>query len=397
MAQTNAAAASAGLSAGDEEAMEVKDDTPAAPALTWVAGKVPAAEWIGSASALAIGIGMIFLLRQLARLYLRRAGERWQDPQLAERILQALRGPLSLLVFLYFALWAFDQFKAMPGTLWTRVHKDFYPTINGIVLLMLGFRLVDIVTHLLRRRWAAEPGALDEYWASILGWIGKGALLGVGGMMLLQQLGINILPLLTGAGFLGAAIALASQKTIANAIGSLEILLDRLFRIGDRIAFDQYDGFVSHMGLRSIRLAALTGEVITIPNQEVAGRQIRNFSREYTDKDGHRHKAVRTTLTAASSYHTPRAKLDASLATLRKIVTADSRVREVETGVQRFGVATIELEVVFWADYHTSTEYRKLVTDLHLAVKEAFDTAGLEFTMVGTVNTTRRPTTPGDD
>lgn len=320
---------------------------------------------------LATGFLATLIMQRLATQVVRRV-LRTSSPDVVERVSGALRMPLGLLTFSYFFILAFDAITSMPHELWMHVHSDLYPVLNGLLVLICSFRLVDIIAQVLRKRWQGESTNLDERWADLIGLVGK-AIVSLGaGIFIIQKIDptFNIVPLLTGVSFIGAAIALASQNTIANAIGSMEIMVDRLFKEGDRISFGEYDGFVVRMGLRSITLAALTGEKINLPNKDLVDKQIRNYTRG---------KFNRTALTVGVLYDNSRAQLERALALMESIIRANSRVDQCETSLRRFADSSVELQAIFWADYKTSPEYNRLVSDIQLSLKEAFDQAGIAF------------------
>jgi MscS family membrane protein len=291
---------------------------------------------------------------------------------LADRIAEALRMPACLLIFSYFFIIAFDAITKMPPVLWMHMHSDIYPILNGLLVLVFSFRIVDIIAQVLRKRWEGEATNLDERWADLIGRVGKLIVTLGAGIFIIQKIDptFNIVPLLTGVSFVGAAVALASQSTIANAIGSMEIMIDRLFKEGDRISFGEYDGFVIRMGLRSITLAALTGEKINLPNKDLVDKQIRNYTRG---------RFNRTTITVGVLYDNDRAQLERALALMESVIRANPRVDGCETNLLRFADSSVELQAIFWADYKTSSEYNKLMSDIQLALKESFDQSKIEF------------------
>jgi MscS family membrane protein len=320
---------------------------------------------------IAIGLVATFLVQWMAVLLVRRL-LRNSPRDVIQRVAGALRMPLGLLTFSYFFILAFDAITAMPHELWQHVHSDLYPILNGLLILICSFRLVDIIAQVLRKRWEGESTNLDERWADLIGLTGK-TIVSVGaGLFIIQKIdpSFNILPLLTGVSFVGAAVALASQSTIANAIGSMEIMIDRLFKEGDRISFGEYDGFVVRMGLRSITLAALTGEKINLPNKDLVDKQIRNFTRG---------KFNRTNITVGVLYDVNRAGLERALGLLETIIRANPHVDSCETSLHRFADSSVELQAIFWADYKTSQVYNRLMSDVQLALKEAFDKEGIAF------------------
>ncbi len=320
-----------------------------------------------------VGIGFLatLLVRRLAvklvRVLLRKSPQ-----EVVERVAVALRVPLGLLTFSYFFILGFDAIKGMPHELWMHVHSDLYPILNGLLILICSFRIVDIISQVLRKRWESEATNLDQRWADLLGLTGKLVVSLGAGIFVVQKIDptFNIVPLLTGVSFIGAAVALASQNTIANAIGSMEIMIDRLFKEGDRISFGEYDGFVTRMGLRSITLTALTGEKINLPNKDLVDKQIRNYTRG---------KFNRTTIVIGTVYEHSRADLERALALMGEIIRSNPHVDACETNLLRFADSSVDLQAIFWADYKTSSEYNGLMSGLQLALKEAFDQAKIAF------------------
>ena len=94
-----------------------------------------------------------------------------------------------------------------------------------------------------------------------------------------QYLGIPVTTLLASAGVGGLAVALAAQDTLRNLFGTIMLMADKPFRVGERIVVDDYDGIVEEIGLRSTRIRLLTGHLVTIPNDTLARTDIENVGR----------------------------------------------------------------------------------------------------------------------
>jgi len=93
------------------------------------------------------------------------------------------------------------------------------------------------------------------------------------------SLGIPTYSMVTGLGIGGIAIALAGQQALSNLIGTVIILLDRPFKIGDYIVLGNgIQGSVSEIGLRSTRILTLNGLLVSVPNSKVADMEITNES-----------------------------------------------------------------------------------------------------------------------
>lgn len=88
-----------------------------------------------------------------------------------------------------------------------------------------------------------------------------------------------ITSIIAGLGIGGLAIALAGQESIRNFFGSIMILADRPFDVGDRIVVDGHDGPVVEVGLRSTKVETLEGHLVTIPNGRLADMSIQNIGK----------------------------------------------------------------------------------------------------------------------
>ena len=94
-----------------------------------------------------------------------------------------------------------------------------------------------------------------------------------------QYLGIPIATLLASAGIGGLALALGAQDTLKTLFGTLNLLTDKPFRVGERIIIETYDGVVEDIGLRSTTLRLLNGNQVTLPNDQLSGNDIENVGR----------------------------------------------------------------------------------------------------------------------
>lgn len=102
----------------------------------------------------------------------------------------------------------------------------------------------------------------------------------IGVLVIIQNLGYSITSLLAGLGIGGLAMALGAQETLSNFFGSLMLLTDRPFKVGDWIQVgDVLNGNVEEVGFRSTKVRAWDKTLISIPNKELAAKTIKNWSR----------------------------------------------------------------------------------------------------------------------
>ncbi|MBE7619432.1 mechanosensitive ion channel [Komagataeibacter sp. FXV2] len=95
----------------------------------------------------------------------------------------------------------------------------------------------------------------------------------------LSQIGINVAPLLTGAGIMGAAIAFGAQSLVKDFITGFFMLAENAIQVGDWVTASGISGTVEHLSIRTLRLRSVNGDLHIIPFSEVSS--IANTSRDY--------------------------------------------------------------------------------------------------------------------
>jgi small conductance mechanosensitive channel len=102
----------------------------------------------------------------------------------------------------------------------------------------------------------------------------------VGGIVILDRLGVDTTPILAGAGILGLAVGFGSQTLVKDLINGLFILFEESIRVGDWAQVGDKDGEVESVGLRTVRLRDLKGNVHVIPNSIID--VLTNYSKEFS-------------------------------------------------------------------------------------------------------------------
>lgn len=97
-------------------------------------------------------------------------------------------------------------------------------------------------------------------------------------LLILQNSGFNVAGLLAGLGIGGLAVALAAKETLANFFGSISLLMDRTFQIGDTIKQGDVEGVVEKIGLRSTRVRTKQNYIVSIPNQLLTNSPVTNMT-----------------------------------------------------------------------------------------------------------------------
>jgi small conductance mechanosensitive channel len=114
----------------------------------------------------------------------------------------------------------------------------------------------------------------------VLKWLGSIFIVGFGLYELLESFGIDVAPLLAGAGIVGLAFGFGGQYLIRDLINGIFILLEGQFRVNDVVKIGELGGLVESMNLRATQLRDLEGRVIYIPNGEI--KTVINFTKGYS-------------------------------------------------------------------------------------------------------------------
>jgi MscS family membrane protein len=182
-----------------------------------------------------------------------------------------------------------------------------------------------------------------------------------------------ITSILAGLGIGGLAVALAAQETIKNFFGSLVILADKPFELGDRIVVDAVDGTIESVGFRSTRLRTLDGELVTLPNGDLANRIIRNVGKR-------RH--IRRVASLALPYDTPPDKVERALAIVRELLRDAADLDPdfpARVFFDEFRDSSLNLQVIYWfrpADWWACLAFAER---LNLEILRRFTAEGIGF------------------
>ena len=221
------------------------------------------------------------------------------------------------------------------------------------LLVWMAVRLTDIVLVFIKSRMHE-----DAYLLQFLPYIRRiiqSLVTVLGVIFIAQNMGINVSSVLAGLGIGGVAVALATQDMLGNFFGSLMILIDRPFKIGDWVQSDEVEGIVEHIGLRSTSIRTWDKSVVNLPNKQLSGSTINNWSK--MDK-----RRVKQTL--ALTYGTPPEALKLYVQGVENILRNNSQVHQEFMLVKftAFGDSALEVLVYYFTtsiDWVTHTDVRE--------------------------------------
>ena len=226
------------------------------------------------------------------------------------------------------------------------------------ILFVIAFALQgavwgrELILGMIGRRVAEEDGsgALANAMAIIRVLVSV-ALFAIAGILILDNLGVNVTALVAGLGIGGIAIGLAAQGIFSDLFAALAILFDKPFRRGDTIRYDQSTGTVERIGLKTTRLRSVTGEQLVMSNTKILEREIHNMAAA---------KMRRITLHLAVGGEASGASIDAVSDAAAKAIAEQKGCKLVRCVLSGAGGGALAFELVY-DDATTNAE--KIVED----------------------------------
>jgi small conductance mechanosensitive channel len=156
-------------------------------------------------------------------------------------------------------------------------------------------------------------------------------------IMALQNLGVELLPLVAGLGVAGAGVALATQGVLSNVVAGLSIIFAKPFKVGEYVAIAGVEGAVESITLFSTTLLHADRSRVVIPNRKIVGEILHNYGR-----------VRQLDFTVGVAYDTD---LTAALAIIREVLAANPRVLQDPAPVVapvQLGESAVALAVRPW-------------------------------------------------
>lgn len=194
----------------------------------------------------------------------------------------------------------------------------------------------------------------------------------IGFLMILQSWGVNITAFIASLGLGGLAFALAAKDTAANLFGSLVILADRPFNVGDWVEINGKEGVVEEIGIRSTRIRTFGQSQVTIPNAIVANTSISNWTRM-----GKRRIKESLGLT----YDTTSKQLEDIMAQMQTYLTQNEHIHDdgVVVSFTEFGGSSLNILYQYFTKTTTYKEYLKIKESANFAFMKIVEQNGSSF------------------
>lgn len=264
----------------------------------------------------------------------------WADPETPVAHWMGLLRPSSLVIVAPFAALILGDVlrvsgivgKALTLSLWT----VFYLALTWLVWV-IGTAVAESVIRVERLRAGSIDSQLIRLMLRLLTIVAAIAILVVGG----DRVGLPAYSVVAGLGVGGLAVALAGQQTLANLLGSLIVMFEKPFTIGDWIKVNGIEGTVEDVGFRSTRLRTFYDSLVTIPSSQLVNSTIDNMELR-------RDREVKTVLNV--TYDMPAEKIQGFVDGIKEILEAHPGTRKdnLQVAFHDFGPHSLDIWLKFF-------------------------------------------------
>jgi len=347
----------------------------------WLRSRVPASlkqdrllnleywQWLGLLMLILVGVVLDHSVRFGLRLLTHRWLARRHATAKAKTVAQAVR-PLGLLA---------------AGLLWLALVYLLNLPDRALMVLLASVRLItilsgtwaawcvtDLISEALAVKAAKTATKFDDVLVPLIRKAMKIFIVAFGLVYSAAALNIPIVPMLTSLGIGGLAVAFAAKDTIENFFGSIAVVLDRPFEVGDWVVINDVEGTVEEVGFRSTRIRTFYNSQVTVPNATLVRATVDNYGRR-------RYRRVKTHI--GIQYDTPPQKVVAFTEGIRELVRSHPMTRKDYFQVWFHGFGASSLDILLYVFHEApdwSTELRERER-LFLDIMRLADQLGVQF------------------
>ncbi len=328
---------------------------------------IPLWQYVASVIYIIASMWLARLIDWFVRVYIKRLTQK-TETNLDDMLLELLHGPVRVVSFVFLLHVGLHVFH-WPEWIETYMSLGLKLAVAGSITWML-MKAVDFGLNQVKERTVREQDkAMAAQLLPMLGRIIKIIILVIAVIVTGQNLGFEISGLLASVSVGGLAIGLAAQDSLANIFGAVTIFTDKPFRIGDRIQVDKVDGTVEAIGMRSTRVRALDGALVSIPNRVVGNSTVINMTAR---------PAVRTDMNIGLVTSTTTEQVKQAVKIIEEVCRAHPTTKEATAGFSHFAESTLNVRVLHWSKEIAADLHVRAMQDINLDLKARLEAAGIE-------------------
>jgi len=330
-------------------------------------------QWIDIGISVVVFLVTAFLGRWIIKLIFQRVIRRltgFTKTTLDDVILDAIAPPLYWLAVIYAFRFAMDRLSFIFEVLRFDVEQIYF-----VLFLLIGFAVAwRLITNLAiwyeQRLASGDKMELSRQLMPFLRRVALILLTVIIIIILLDRFNIEVSGFVTTLGIGSLAIALAAQATLSDTISGFVIMIDRPYRIGDRIELLDLNtwGDVIDIGLRSTRIRTLDNRMVIVPNSVISKSLVVNHSYPNSLYRLQNHVGV----AYGSDIEKARKVIIEAVKTVEGVLTD----RPVEALFLEFGDSSLVFRVRWWLDSYVDT--RRMFDKVNTAIYGALNEANIE-------------------
>lgn len=256
-------------------------------------------------------------------------------------------------------------------TLPASVTKVISVIVIAFGMVMAALFISSIAVFVFEKYWEnKEKEAENKLAANLIVGLIKTAVWVIALVMFLDNIGVQITSLIAGLGIGGIAIAFAAQAVIADIFCFFTIVFDHPFEIGDYIIVGEQNGIVEHVGIKTTRVRALSGEQLVFANSDLTNNRIRNYKTM---------QQRRVVFSLGVTYDTPADTLREIPNMIREIVEQAENADFVRAHFVAFAASSLSFEIVYYVLSGEYDVYMDVHQHINLCIKQLFDERGIAF------------------
>lgn len=233
-----------------------------------------------------------------------------------------------------------------------------------------AYRANNMLEEILKKVVTRTRSDIDDQIVSFVIKFLRVAVVMLGVMVVVREWGYDIAGLIAGLGLGGLAVALAAKDTVANIFGSITILLDRPFSVGDWIETPSVEGTVEDIHLRSTRIRTFANALVSVPNSILANNPITNWTLM---------KKRRIKYKLGVTYNTTHEQMEKCVKDLKSMLGnhPDIHPDTIFVYFNDFGDNALEIFLYFFTNTTNWQEYLSVRQDVNLKIMKIIEQNGM--------------------
>ena len=307
-------------------------------------------QWIGLAVAVFLGLALDLAVRFSLGIVVRTVTKKFGSVLEPKQIKRSIRG----FGILAAALVWFGSLSILALPL--GAYEVIQPVAKVAFIIAITWclwRVLDLIGDIFCSRANKTDSKLDDILVPMVRKTFKGVVLIFTLLNIAPLFGLEIGPLLAAVGVGTVALGFAFKNTIENVFGSVTVILDKPFQVGDWVVYNGVEGTVESVGMRSTRVRTFYNSLVTIPNSVLITEKVDNYGMR---------KYRRWSTTFGLSMSTPPALIDAYCEAIRELIREHPYTRKdyYQVWLNTFGDSTYNIMIyVFWEAPDWQTELRE--------------------------------------